>query len=270
MSLTKLNKAFVVLAAALAVGCHGVPSNVIQPEEMAQLMADVHTGEAVVDMNRRDYETDSAKQAFKQSVYIAHGVTAEQVDSSMAWYGRNITKYMDVYDRTIEILEHRLNEMGNRVAAEAAMSASGDSVDVWPYPRYIAISPVSPTNIITFAFASDENWQAGDVYTWRAKFFNNGSDTEWKIAAAYDDGGVETVYSTNSGDGWREITFRADSTRALTNIAGYLLAGMPEYGTLQLDSIALVRKRLNPARYTERYRQRAVRNYGAVALDSIQ
>ena len=263
MSQKSLNKLLTAIFVALAMAaCHGVPSDVIQPEEMAQLMADIHTGEAVVDMNRRDYETDSAKQAFKQSVYAAHGVTADQVDSSMVWYGRNITKYIDVYDRTIEILEHRLNEMGNRVAAEAAMSASGDSVDVWPYARYLAISPLSPTNIITFGFGADENWQPGDVYTWRAKFFNNGSDSEWKIAAAYDDGAVETIYTTNAGDGWREITLRSDSTRSMVRIAGYLLADLPGNGTLRLDSIALVRKRLNPARYTERYRQRSVANYG--------
>lgn len=269
MSRKKLSDIAVAVVAVLAAaGCHRVPSEVIQPEEMAQLMADVHTGEAVVEMNRRDYETDSAKQAFKQSVYIAHGVTAAEVDSSMVWYGRNITRYMDVYDRTIEILEHRLNEMGNRVAAEAAMSASGDSVDVWPYARYLAVSPLSPTNIITFGFGADENWQAGDVYTWRAKFFNNGAESEWKLAAAYDDGAVETVYTTNTGDGWREITLRADSSRTLVHVAGYLLADLPPNGTLRLDSIALVRKRLNPARYTERYRQRSVAVYGPLTVPS--
>lgn len=259
MNLKKLSK-FVVLA-ALAAACHRVPSGVIQPEEMAQLMADVHTGESVVDMNRRQYETDSAKQALKQSVYAAHGVTTEQVDSSMAWYGRNITRYIDVYDRTIEILEHRLNEMGNRVAAEAAMSASGDTVDVWPFPRHLAINRLSPTNIITFSFNSDENWEAGDVYTWRAHFFNNGSQSEWKIAALYSDGAVETVYNGFNGDGWREITLRSDSNRTLSRVTGYLLARLPENGAITIDSIGLVRKRLENEHYSERYRQRSVRGY---------
>lgn len=258
----------VATVALAAAACNRVPSDVIQPEDMAQLMADVHTGEAVVDMNRREYETDSSKQAFKQSVYLAHGYTQEQVDSSMAWYGRNITHYIDVYDRTIEILEQRLNEMGNRVAAEAAMSASGDSVDVWPYPRYLAVSPLSPSHIITFHFAADDNWQPGDVYTWRTKIFNNGTDSEWKIAGLYSDGTVETIYGGFGGDGWREITFRADSTRSLRQISGYMWADMPQNGAVRMDSIALVRKRVNPDRYTERYRLRKVAGYARP--DSVQ
>lgn len=126
------------VAAALAVlalsACSKVPSGVIAPEEMAQLLADIHTGESVIDMNRMEFSSDSAKQAYKQSVYARHGVTAEQVDSSFGWYGRNISQYMEVYDRTIEILDRRLIETGNRIAADAALSIAGDSVDVWPNP----------------------------------------------------------------------------------------------------------------------------------------
>lgn len=261
MRLKKLSRLLLLPAVAALGGCHGVPSDVIAPEEMAQLMADVHTGEAVVDMNRRDYPTDSTKQAFKQSVYARHGVTSAQVDSSMAWYGRNITKYMEVYDRTIEILEHRLTEMGNRVAAEAAMSVSGDSVDVWPYPRLMAVNALSPTNIIAFNFHSDDNWEVGDIYTLRVKFVNGGTRGEWQLAVEYDDGGVETVYAGFSGDGWRELTLRADSTRTLTNVGGYLRADFPVNGTVVMDSIALVRKRLDPNRYNDRYRQRRVAGY---------
>ncbi len=54
------------VAAALAVlalsACSKVPSGVIAPEEMAQLLADIHTGESVIDMNRMEFSSDSAKQ----------------------------------------------------------------------------------------------------------------------------------------------------------------------------------------------------------------
>ena len=165
------------VAAALAVlalsACSKVPSGVIAPEEMAQLLADIHTGESVIDMNRMEFSSDSAKQAYKQSVYARHGVTAEQVDSSFGWYGRNISQYMEVYDRTIEILDRRLIETGNRIAADAALSIAGDSVDVWPNPRFITFNSHMPSRFATFSFAADENWEPGDSYTWRAKFFRS-------------------------------------------------------------------------------------------------
>lgn len=259
-----INRLSAAISALLVfAACHRVPSDVIQPEEMAQLMADVHVGEAVVEMNRNQYQSDSSKQAFKQSVYAAHGVDAVAVDSSMAWYGRHITRYMDVYDRTIEILEHRLIETGNRVAAEAALSMAGDSVDVWPHPRYMSFGSLSPSATITFAFASDDNWEAGDTYTWRAKFIENGAASDWAIAAQYSDGTVETVHTRFGNNGWRELVFRSDSTRNITRLSGYLTADIAEGNTVRLDSMQLVRKRLDAERYSQRYMQRTVRNYEA-------
>lgn len=243
-------------AAILCISCSKVPSGIIQPEEMAQLLADIHTGEAVVDMNRRDYRTDSARQAFKQSVYARHGVDAATVDSSFMWYGRNISYYMDVYDRTIEILEHRLIESGNKVAAEAALSIAGDSVDVWPYARYVAIGDFSPSRTMTFNFSRDENWQRGDMYTWRAKLFNNPEKSTWQIVAEYSDGSIDFISQDLTGEGWKELTVYTDSLLDATRVYGYL-TGVNRHGTaLRFDSIAMVRKRLDPQQYSRRYSMR--------------
>ena len=93
-----------VMACMVLCACNKVPSEIIQPDEMALLMADVHTSESVIELNWDQFRSDSAKQVLKESVYAAHGVSAEQVDSSLAWYGRNIPYYMYVYDNTIAIL----------------------------------------------------------------------------------------------------------------------------------------------------------------------
>lgn len=257
-----MKKPFSILfaSALMAVGCSKVPSGVIQPEKMAQLMADVHTAEAVVDMNRSYYPTDSARQAMKQSVYTRHGVSSEQVDSSFAWYGRNITYYMDVYDRTIEILEHRLIESGNRVAAEAALSIAGDSVDVWPYPRYIAVNDRLPSKTLTFNFARDPNWERGDSYTWRAKMFNNQEQSAWGIVVEYADGSMEFLsQDISDGDGWKELVFYSDSLRDATRVYGYMNAANRPGASLHLDSIEMVRKRVDPERYNRRYNVRYLR-----------
>ncbi len=257
-----MKKPISILAASalLATACSKVPSEVIQPEEMAQLMADVHTGEAVIDMNRSYYPTDSARQAMKQSVYARHGVSSEQVDSSFAWYGRNITYYMDVYDRTIEILEHRLIESGNRVAAEAALSIAGDSVDVWPYPRYIAINDRLPSKTLTFNFARDPNWERGDSYTWRAKLFNNQEKSDWGIVVEYADGSIEFCSQDVTGDGWKELVFYSDSLRDATRVYGYMNATNRRGTSLHLDSIEMVRKRVEPQMYNRRYSIRDLRD----------
>ncbi|MDE6239430.1 MAG: DUF4296 domain-containing protein, partial [Muribaculaceae bacterium] len=56
------------VVALLAVSCSSVPGYVIPPDKMASLLADIHVGEAVVDLNRADFRTDSSKSIMLQSV----------------------------------------------------------------------------------------------------------------------------------------------------------------------------------------------------------
>ena len=256
-----------LLAAAAFTACRKVPGSVIQPEQMAQLMADVHTAEGVIDMNHRLYRTDSSRQALRQSVFMRHGVTPEQVDSSLAWYGRNITFYMDVYDRTIEILEHRLVESGNRVAA-AALSIAGDSVDVWSGARLLRINDRIPSRNFAFSYEADQNWEPGDIYTWRAKFFNSGELNRWGIVAEYTNGTIEYQISNVNGDGWHELMFITDSTLTAKRIYGFLAASNRPGFESVLDSVEMVRKRVNPVDYPRHYTQKRILNY--LEADSVK
>ena len=98
----KLGKfATVAVVALLVISCSSVPGYVIPPKKMAELLADIHIGESVVDLNRADYRTDSTKAIMLQSVLAHHGVTKQELDTSFDWYGHNISYYMEVYDKTI-------------------------------------------------------------------------------------------------------------------------------------------------------------------------
>ncbi len=245
----------VILLLLILVGCSRRPGGVLSKEEMAQLLADIHTAEAVIEINRSSFNTDSARRALRQAVYERHGVTQLMVDSSFVWYGRNIDKYMDVYDRTIEILDHRNMELGSRLA-EAALSIAGDSVDVWPGARFFNITDRSPSSVVTFSFPRDANWERGDIYTWRAKIFNNQDDGQWGLVTEYADGMVEFYHNTIAGDGWHELAFVTDSNRVATRIYGYMSVGRRPGTALIFDSIAMVRKRVNPDLYSRRYMYR--------------
>ena len=271
------NKASGYLAAvALFVGslifpaaffaCKKVPDNIVQPEQMAQLMADINVAESVTEADIRNYPNDSTKQALKQSVLLKHGVTTAEFDSALSWYGRNISFFMEVNDRTIEILEQRLADSGSRVAAENALSVSGDSADIWPNPRFYALSDRMPTKILTFNFRKDQTWESGDSYTWRAKFINTSDNSTWGIAAEYSDGTVEFVNAAVSGDGWREVMFVTDSTtEAPVKIYGYLDVSVPAALTVWLDSMQMIRNRLDRSVYGRRYRQRRIPEYRKLA-----
>lgn len=256
-------------------------------------MADLHTAEAVVEMNRAQYPTDSVKRAFMQAVFIRHNVTSEQFDKSQEYYGHHLDKYMEIYDNTITILDQRLTAAGNRVSAEAALSIAGDSVDVWPHSRTIRLSPLNPTSTLTFDFSYDENWEAGDSYTWRAKLLNVQAQGLWTIATEYSNGQLETSQSKVSGDGWREIIIQTDSTLTPVRIYGTItISTYPRISPISesasaiplrdvvpsfLDSVQVIRKRVNKNTYHQRSRQKRITNYtspveipDSTTTDSIQ
>lgn len=251
--MTKNNQAATVIIAALVslllAACSGRPSGVLGKEDMAQLLADIHIGESAIAANSRQFPTDSAKRAFLQSIYMKHGVTREEVDSSMSWYGYNMDKYMEVYDRTVEILEERLEKAQDLAGSsaegltEVSTELEGDSVDVWPGIRTRRFATTMPNEIITFSLNSDRNWEKGDVYTLRTKIIDNHAPLYYSIAVDYSDGQREYISRTLNGDGWHDMQFVLDSARTAQRVYG-AISYQPRQGeTVFIDSISLMRTR---------------------------
>lgn len=253
MKRISLNKLLPAISGALFLAmlpaCSGRPSEVMSKEEMAQFLADLHTGESVVETSSRSFPTDSTRRVLLQALYKKHGVTREQVDSSFSWYGYHIEKYMEVYDRTVEILEERLDKAQEIAGASASGSSEitvnlqGDSVDVWPGFRWRRFSANMPNDQITFNISTDNNWERGDVYTLRTKFLDNHAPVVFTIAAEYTDGRREYISATQPGDGWHEIRFALDSARSAQRVYGIISYTPARNETVFIDSISLYRTR---------------------------
>ena len=240
------------------VGCNRVPGHVIPPDDMAEIMADLNTAEAVAETNHAMFPNDSTRRVLRQSIYMAHGITEADFDSSMMWYGRNIDRYVEMCELTIETLEARQKKLGMQMAVRMGMSVSGDSVDVWQSSHYLNLNNRLPSRIIYFTLSADDNWLPGDYYTWRLKVINGEPSTQWGFIAEYEDGSVETLNLATTGRLWTEASFISDSTKTMKEIRGYVDLG--EQSGLYVDSITLVRKRVDPEKYSQRYRQRRFRS----------
>lgn len=233
-----------VALAAIIVACNRVPDEVIQPEEMAQLMADIRVADAVISVNSSDYHTPLSRQALKKAVFERHNVTQAQFDSSLVWYGHNVGKYQEVTDRSIEILDDRLKQAGS-AATQAALSVAGDSVDVWDRPRAYLFDDKSPSKFLTFELEPDRNWADGDVYTWHIRFSVAPASAQWVITAEYDDGAIEIsqAHIQVANNGRQQITLFTDSTRRATHISGWLEIETDNPRPTVVDSIGLLRRR---------------------------
>lgn len=239
---------FMSLIVLLLLACCGrTPSYVISPDDMALLMADIHTGEAVVD-NSGEYRSDSLRQLLKQSILEKHGVSSEMFDTSLYWYGRHVDIYMEVNEKTIEILKSRLADAEKIGAAELPVRIAytdADSAVVWNSPSAVRLSSVSPMFTSTFSLRSDRGWERGDAYTLSLRPVRSSSPVSAVIVVGYDDGSAEyidTVYSPESDD-LRRLTLYLDSTRVARHVYGAITVPQPESGVTYVDSISLLRTR---------------------------
>lgn len=246
--------AFIILG--LFTACKKTPDYVIPHEEMVDLLVDVHKAEAVVLNQRNIYYNDSLKKAVKQSVFAKHGVTSAQVDTSLVWYGHHLEEYMEIYDEVIA----RLQEEANATLENKKSVMTIDSTDVWIAPQRIRINNNIPSNSLVFDFDQDDTWKKGDNYQLSAKILNISQNKKNILKAAimaeYDDSTHEYRTSSQSSEGWFRMRFVTDSTKMPIKISGYILFESDEKETMFLDSISLIRTRLNKSLYNRNGHQK--------------
>ncbi len=247
---------FFCAAFAVAVwSCSSTPDGVLDEDDMAALLVDVHKAEGVVESNPSSFPTDSAKRAFRQAIYARHGLTTEQVDKSLRWYGYNMEKYVEVYDLVLEKLDEDMRLAQERAGASGAaatglnggsLALEGDSVDVWVGLRFRPFTQSLESNVIPFLLKFDRNWEQGDIYTLRSKMQGNSHEGQLIVGIDYSDGSSEVYSSRLIGDGWHEAKFALDSIRTAREIYGAIQYNASDGEIAFIDSISLTRTRWKP------------------------
>ncbi|MCX4258956.1 MAG: DUF4296 domain-containing protein [Muribaculaceae bacterium] len=249
--------ASVILALA---GCRKTPDGIIPPDQMTDLLIDMHKAEGVADMDYRDWGNDSSKLLLRDAVYGRYNADQAKVDSSLAYYGRHIGEYMDIYNEVITRLEEEVDRseaIGNQ---SIHLTIVGDSANAWPLSRRIVLNSMSPAKVVAFSLNRDDNWENGDLYTWNAKIINARSSIKWHIGAEYTDGALEWNFvESNEGNDAVSLSLQTDSTKSVDHVFGYAVTSPMDDEIIYLDSISLMRERLNPLSYPRRNRQQRAR-----------
>ena len=239
-----------MLLIALTGACDRTPEYVLSRSEMVDLMVDMHKAEGVVELNRSRYGSDSMRKVMKQSVLQRHGVTQERFDTSMVWYGHNLEKYIEVYDEVIARLESEVSEVdADQGGARISMAVVGDSADAWPESRMRRFFYGQPDDMVRFLLRRDENWESGDVYTWRFYLTNARAPLSYAIGTQYTDGTTDYLTGTTSSNGWNEIVMQLDTARVAQNVFGFASLSPNLLDAPYMDSISLVRTRLSRDAY---------------------
>ena len=156
------------MALLLLVACKPkVPSQVIQPGEMEDLLYDYYLGQGMAfptsEENGEYYEEYNRRLVLKK-----YGYTQADFDSSMVWYYNHLEDLYKINER----VQHRLSEdalaQGTSVRElqqfTKTYSLNSDTTDVWEGKRFLLLYPQAPFHIYSFKQKADTTYHAGDSF----------------------------------------------------------------------------------------------------------
>ena len=240
-----VNALLTVLALVTGLSsCNKRPAGVLKEKEMVDLLTDMQLAEAYYNTQSPGSERISRKE-LTDAVLRKHGVTSEELDSTLAYYGKNIDDYYLLYDKVEKNLR--------KTSASSSEEVTSNEADIWPYAKFAALLPGQTSDGITFSAPAD-GIEPGDRLEWKMRL-STMTEGMMMLGVEYANG-TSTVNSRNITRGSDyQLTLQTDTGRIITRVFGILTVA-EDSRPLWADSIRLVRTEFDSLTYSRNYSQR--------------
>lgn len=216
-----------LLGAALLVGCgKQIPTDVIQPDRMENILYDYHLSISM--SNNLSYSDNYQKEAYKNYVFRKYSITEAEFDSSMVWYTRHTEELAAIYKRLGERFRKEKKQVQTLLAQrenKPATSQPGDTVNVW-YDRTIYWLTDAPlTDKVTFEIPTDSNFKAKDAFLWSADYIflsDIGCKATVGFNIMFDNDSVVGRVQEVTRSGVQSLYIKPDSAFAIKSVNGFI------------------------------------------------
>ena len=227
------------------------PSYVLSEDDMEDVLVDYHLALAMAEIHVGDLQSN--RYVLTQAALRKHGVTAEELDSSMLYWCRNSEKFVKICDRVSE----RLNYMAESQGVErqernpySYLATEGDTANVWNLREGVVVVPNIVDNIYSFTIEADTTYHPGDNFMWAftTQFLNSDHYNEAYalLSIHYDNDSIVGTSQRISSS--RQIEVRLNCPIKYKNVPIRSVNGtiyMPlrkdGFGILALNNFVLVR-----------------------------
>ncbi|MBO5028343.1 MAG: DUF4296 domain-containing protein [Muribaculaceae bacterium] len=220
------------LALAALAACSG--DDHLPEGKMADVIADLQIAEAVSNSST-DFQTDSARNVMRMAILEKHGVTQEEYDASLRWYGHNLEKYTKLNERVEKVLARKEKKLMASSAGEKEGKESG--TQLWPYSAMAFISPLGNSDAIQFSIPVN-NLPKGERLKWKMRLSKT-APVQIMLGVDYADGATSYISQRYSGNTRLELQLQGDSTRTITRLYGYMRVDRRSDLPVWADSIQL-------------------------------
>ena len=220
-----LNNIAFALIVTWVVGCKpGVPSDLIQPDDMEEILYDYHIADGMA-MADGNYENVSyLRTVYREAALQKYGVTQAEFDSSLVYYYRHTEQLYEIYDRLSKRLNEESTNLGstaNEMSQLGGEVGQGDTTTVWTYPQTVVMLPAPPYNVLSFSVKADSSYHAGDkmIFNVDAQFiFQDGvRDGVAMLAVTFQNDSIAT-----------QVMHMSSNQRYLLQVADPQMVGVKE------------------------------------------
>ena len=155
----------ILLLMLLAAACKpSVPSEVIQPGDMEDILYDYHVSQAMA-RNEGDYNYN--RNFFFQSVLKKYGVTEAEFDSSLVYYFSHVRRLQEIYENVNERLNDEAKSLGASVMGMRTgqqYGTTGDTANIWKMQTEVMLMARPVMNRFDFIVKADTSFYKGDSF----------------------------------------------------------------------------------------------------------
>lgn len=232
--------------------CSDRPKGALNEKDMVKLMVDMELAEAYV--NTQNNLSYNDREEIGKRVLEAHGVSEESLDTTLAWYGRNMDEYSTLFDKVDKEIAKRRKKYTEIPGLELKVSDN-----LWIFGDHSVISPLGGNDALIFSLHHPVI-EKGEVVK-MSFYLPNPTNLKNTLGVEYTDGTGEATVS-NSSRNKVNLELHTDSSKVVSRIFGTMqlkdLKGLPLY----IDSISLKGEPIDTLEY--RAKRRTQKNFGAL------
>lgn len=165
---------FILALICISGACNRRPEHVLSDSEMESLLTDLILADAYEQSSYSRNLPDSVRRTLADAVLRQHGVDQATLDSTFAWYSRNLDDYYKLYAR----VDKRIAKMSKNVNGNVDQNLN----DIWQLPVRIQLSPMAKSEAFVFELPA-EAVTKGDKIEW---YFRLNNDIKADVALGID------------------------------------------------------------------------------------
>lgn len=241
------------LLMVIFMSCGDRPSYVLSDDKMVDLMVDMQLAEAYSSLGASG--RSAGKVELGKQVLKAHGVDEATLDSTLAWYGRNLDEYSELFEK----VDKELLKRKKRYTQDKG-SKPVENENLWPYAQHLVLSDFSGSPALSFSFPA-QDIKKGDVLE-LSFALSNPVAFNTTFGVEYSDGHGEGLVSNFNNKNTVRISLFTDTLRKVSRVYGSLQVKDNKYLPLYIDSLKLELQPFDSINY--RSGRRNQKTFGAI------